>query len=93
MYRCPSPLNGGAYNYVLICSVTDSEYETIADCNLCVPSSVLLLDGAQEVPGDEKGAAMGDQGGYPVRFITLDYVLRILGVILSQSHPSCDQTV
>ena len=50
MYRCPSPLNGGANNYVLICSVTDPECETIADCNLCVPSPVLLLD---EVVGAE----------------------------------------
>ena len=53
----PLPI-GGANNYVLIYFVIDPECETIADCNLCVPSLVLLLDEAVGAEGLLVGLAL-----------------------------------
>ena len=44
--------------YILIYFVIDPECETIADCNLCVPSPVLLLDEAVGADGLLVGLAL-----------------------------------
>ena len=47
-YRCPSPLNGGAYYLCFNLFLTDSwKRRAIADCQPCVTSPVLLLDDGQ----------------------------------------------